>query len=150
MTDFSNMTPADLEASKCINIQAIDRYDAHIVDLEWRNQAIDAEIERRKAEPDHAAWEPKWQAFRKAMRWPDFTAFEEKREQQYIRASIAAHNTQLAGEWTEWKRGMPMPEGVTLETHEINVFHDLKKSWVNMVSEPTWKADLYRYRPRQS
>ena len=140
MKDLSNMTLADLDHVLKSNNRIIAEYGE-------QNKAIVAEIERRKAEPDWDAWEPKWQAFRDVMKWND-APYPFARE-KYIRALIAAHNTPLVGEWTEWKRGMPMPEGVTLETHEINVFHDLKKSWVNMVSEPTWKADLYRYRPRQ-
>ncbi|MCR4297229.1 MAG: hypothetical protein NUV75_00540 [Gallionella sp.] len=97
MTDLSNMTLAELENFKCGNTEAIGIWQKH-------NEEIDAEIERRKSEPDYAAWEPKWQAFREEMGWQDTMLSFTK--EHYIRALFAAHNTPLAGEdWIPWAGG---------------------------------------------
>lgn len=150
MTDLSKLTLTELDAHKRNNTRALDAYTE-------QNEAIVAEIERRKSEPDWEAWEPKWQAFRKAMEW------EEGRMhlaygQRCIRALIAAHNTPLAGEdggWTYWERGVrPAPEGVSQMTHEVQFFYNHnggeKWEWAAVVGSPCWDAPRYRYRPRQS
>lgn len=149
MTDLSNMTLAELEHLRASNERALAAYKASSNHREAENKEIDAEIERRKAEPDWEAWEPKWQAFRKVMGWGKWWDSVQG-ERDYIRALIAAHNTPLAGEWIEWEHGMGVPEGVSLETHEIAVFHDSTQEWVNLTTKPTWEGDRYRCRPRQS
>ena len=198
MTDLSNMTSDELEAFRKENTDMIGR-------CQKLNDETDAEIERRKAEPDYAAWEPKWQAFREAMEWDDNDSYARAYKRAYIRALIAAHNTPLAGavtdvadghdedrilknalfklekmksgqrsyggvltdnnqaawityelrprpplagEWTEWRIGMPVPCGVSGETHESEYLSGGK--FVRVVGDPAWTASLYRYRPRQS
>ena len=118
---------------------------------------LEAEIERRKSEPDWAAWEPKWQTFCEMLGWPKQWNTEGKRF--HLRALIATHNTPLTGEWpnkvyrkaevsewTEWDHSVAVPVGVSSETHEVE-FYD--RGWVSVFTEPTWTAPRYRYRPRQ-
>lgn len=109
---------------------------------------LEAEIERRKAEPDYAAWEPKFQAFREVM---DCTLAFTKNH--YIRALIAAHNTPLAGEddgWTEWLKGMAVPSNVSLETHDIQFWLGVDGiSWAECW-DLSWTHSCYRYRPKQT
>lgn len=106
-----------------------------------------AEIERRKSEPDWAAWEPKLDAFCASF---GGISLGSSGKRLFIRALIAAHNTPLAGEWTEWFREILQPANVSLETHEIEVFIPADQKWLPMCTRPSWFSDRYRYRPRQS
>ena len=121
-----------------------------LAELEAQREAVNAEIEHRKterAEPDYAAWEPKWQAFQKAIGFGKAPSYRI----DGIRALIAAHNTPLAGEWTLWEHGMPVPEGVSLASHEIEFRYSLIDEWQSVgAANPSWIHNYYRYRPRQS
>ena len=141
MTDLSKLTLTELDAHKRNNTRALDAYTE-------QNEAIVAEIERRKAEPDWAAWEAKWQAFCGLVDWISPAAVS---KHQYIRALFAAHNTPLAGEWVEYspeKNGFP-PMKVSIKSHEIERMDE--GVWFRLSNQPSWWAGFrYRYRPRQS
>lgn len=108
MTDLSNMTLSHLEAEVKQGKMRRDNLDLQIMNL-------DAEIERRKAEPDWAAWEPKRKAFNAAINSvpPNMNTAH----QRQILGLIAAHNTPLAGdEWIPWAGGeCPVPEDTVVD-----------------------------------
>ena len=141
MTDLSKLTLTELEAELCD--QAWKHNDAgKAID------AVNAEIERRKSEPDWAAWEPKWQAFREALKISGMS-YNLHEKKDAIRALIAAHNTPLAGGWMVYQpvEASVGPEGVSIQTHEIENF--VRGKWKPFSLEPIWNLLLYRYRPRQ-
>jgi hypothetical protein len=121
--------------------------------LKTQSDAVNAEIERRKAEPDWEAWEPKWQAFNDVMGFQCSDAWGRTWKQLYLRALIAAHNAPLAGEDEDWTEYQPKrcagPHGISTKTHEIQIYIGEWEPWAPL-DEPTWTSPLYRYRPKQT